>query len=309
VSSRGWALFASVSVLWGVPYFFIKVAVEDMSPSFVAWSRVAMAAAILLPLAWRMGALRGLSLRWLVAFAIVEITIPFPLIAFGEESLSSSLTAILIATVPLFVAVLALRFDRSEKPTATRFVGMLVGLAGVAALVGIDVAGSTEELIGAGAILVAAMGYACGPMIVKRQLAEADPVGPVAAALGIATVLLALPAAAGLPAEAPSGEAIASVVVLGFVCTAVAFLLFFRLITEVGPGRATIITYINPVVALALGVAILDESITAGTVVGLLLILAGSWLSTDGRLPPGLAGLVDRRPSFRRVASPARPRP
>ena len=113
---RGWLLFASMSVIWGVPYLFIKIAVEDLSAGFVAWSRVAMAAAVLLPIAWRTGALRGLSLRWLAAFALVEITIPFPLIAFGEEHLSSSLTAILIAAVPLMVAFLALRFDRSSFP-------------------------------------------------------------------------------------------------------------------------------------------------------------------------------------------------
>ena len=288
MSARAWGLFAAVAVLWGVPYLFIKIAVEELSPGFVAWSRVAMAAAILLPLAWRRGALRGLSLKWLAAFALVEITIPFPLIAFGETSLSSSLTAILIAAVPLIVAFLALRFDHSERPTRTRFVGMLIGLAGVTALVGIDVAGETEELIGALAILGAAVGYACGPMIVKRQFATVDPIGPIAGALGIASIFLLPAGLAGFPAETPSGDAIASVVVLGVICTAIAFLFFFRLITEIGPGRATVITYVNPVVALALGVAVLDESVTTGTIVGLLLILAGSWLSTDGRLPPGL---------------------
>ena len=292
MSARGWFLFACVAVLWGIPYFFIKVAVEELSAGFVAWSRVAMAALILLPIAYRRGALRGLDLRWLAAFAFVEITIPFPMIAFGEEHLASSLAAILIAAVPLFVAGLALRFDRSERPTPTRLVGMLVGLAGVVALVGIDVAGSSAELVGAAAILLAAFGYACGPMIVKRQFSDVDPVGPIAGALGCASLFLLPAGIAGFPSEAPSGDAIASVFALGIVCTAIAFLFFFRLITEVGPGRATIITYVNPVVALALGVAILDESVTTGTVVGLLLILAGSWLSTDGRLPPGLAATV-----------------
>jgi drug/metabolite transporter (DMT)-like permease len=307
VSARGWILFASMSVIWGVPYMFIKIAVDELSAGFVAWSRVAMAAAILLPIAWRTGALRGLSLRWLVAFAFVEITIPFPLIAFGEETLSSSLTAILIAAVPLMVAFLALRFDHSERPTRTRLAGMIVGLTGVTVLVGIDVVGSTEELIGAAAILVATMGYAAGPMIVKNRFAKADPIGPIAGALGIATLLLLPAALPGLPTEAPSGDVVLSMLVLGFVCTAIAFLIFFRLITEVGPGRATVITYINPVVALGLGVAILGESVTAGAVVGLLLILAGSWLSTDGRLPPGLAervrGLFGER---REAPGPAR---
>jgi drug/metabolite transporter (DMT)-like permease len=294
MTARGWILFAAVSVVWGVPYLFIKLAVEDLSPGFVAWSRVALAAIVLLPIAWRTGALRGLPLRWLTAFALFEITIPFPLIAFGEQRVSSSLAAILIAAVPLAIAFLALRFDRSERPTRSRFVGMLIGLGGVVALVGIDIGGRVTELVGAAAVLVAAFGYACGPMIAKRHLTTADPLGPVAGALGIASIMLLPFALGGWPTETPSGDALASVIVLGLICTAVAFLIFFRLIDEIGPSRASIITYVNPVVALALGVAILDEHVTTGTVVGLLLILAGSWLSTDGRLPPGLAAVVTR---------------
>jgi drug/metabolite transporter (DMT)-like permease len=312
MSPRGWALFAAVSVVWGVPYLFIKLAVEDLSPGFVAWSRVALGALVLLPIAWRTGALRGLPLRWLSAFALFEITIPFPLIAFGEQRVSSSLAAILIAAVPLVVAFLALRFDRAEQPTRTRFIGMLIGLGGVAALVGIDIGGRGSELVGAAAVLAATFGYACGPLIVKRHLSGADPLGPVAGALGIASIMLLPLALGGLPTETPSDEAIASVVVLGVICTALAFLIFFRLIAEIGPSRATIITYVNPVVALALGVAILDEHVTTGTVAGLLLILAGSWLSTDGRVPPGLAAVATRIRRRRRAsgtppASPTRP--
>jgi len=294
MSRRGWALFGAVSVVWGVPYLFIKLAVEDLSPGFVAWSRVAMAALVLLPIAWRSGALRGLPLRWLAAFAFFEITMPFPLIAFGEQRVSSSLAAILIAAVPLVIAALALRFDRGEQPTRARFVGMLVGLGGVMALVGIDIGGHGHELVGAAAVLAATFGYACGPLIAKRHLTAGDPLGPVAGALAIASIFLLPLAVAGRPTELPSGDAMASVFVLGLVCTAVAFLLFFRLIAEVGPSRASIITYVNPVVALALGVAILGEHVTTGAVCGLLLILAGSWLATDGRLPPGLAAVVTR---------------
>jgi drug/metabolite transporter (DMT)-like permease len=296
MSARGWILFAAVSVIWGMPYLFIKLAVEEMSPSLVAWSRLAIAAAVLLPIAWRLGALRGLGSRWrvLVAFGAVEMAVPWPLIGFGEVRISSSVTAILIATVPLVVALLAVRFDHSERPTPTRLGGMLIGFAGVAALVGIDIGGRTDELVGAAVVLGAAVCYAIGPMIVKRRLSDVDPLGPVAASLGVATLLLTPLAAADLPDEPLSAEALWSVIVLGLICSALAFLFFFRLIAEVGPGRATIITYINPVVALALGVAILDESVTAGAVVGLLLILAGSWLSTDGRLPPGLAAVAGR---------------
>jgi len=188
LSTRGWALFAAASVIWGIPYLFIKIAVDEISPSVVAWSRLALAAAVLLPVAWKLGALRGLRERWriLTVFAAVEMAVPWPLLGFGEVHISSSLAAILVATVPLFVALLATRFDHSERPTATRLVGMLIGLAGVVALVGIDIGGKRDELLGALAILVVAFLYAIGPMIVKRRLSDVDPLGPVAASLGIA---------------------------------------------------------------------------------------------------------------------------
>src|SRR3954447_9241330 len=296
MSARAWGLFAAVSVVWGMPYLFIKVAVDEISPSMVAWSRLAIAAAVLLRVAWKLGALRGLGARWriLTIFAAVEMAVPWPLLGFGEVHVSSSLAAILIAAVPLFVALLAMRFDHSERPTPTRLAGLLVGLGGVGALVGIDVGSKGDDLLGALAILFVAFLYAIGPMIVKRRLSDVDPLGPVAASLAIATLLVTPLAAASWPASTPSADTVTSVVVLGLVCSALGFLLFFRLIAEVGPGRATVITYINPVVALALGVAILDESVTTGVVVGLLLILAGSWLSTDGRLPPGLAAVAGR---------------
>jgi drug/metabolite transporter (DMT)-like permease len=296
VSARGWALFAAVSVIWGMPYLFIKLAVDEVSPAFVAWSRVTLGAAVLLPLAWKTGALQGLWARWrpLAAFAALEIVIPFTLIGFGEQHISSSLTAILIASLPLVIAFLALRFDRSERPTPTRLLGMLIGLGGVVALVGIDIGGHSDELLGAAAVLVATVGYAAGPLIVKRHLADVDPLGPVTAALGIAAVMLVPLTAGSLPDTTPSTQAVASIVVLGLVCSALAFILYFALIAEVGPGRATVITYVNPTVALALGVAILGESVSAGAITGLLLILAGSWLATDGRLPPGLAAVTGR---------------
>jgi drug/metabolite transporter (DMT)-like permease len=295
MSARGWTLFAAVSVIWGMPYLFIKIAVDnDLTPGFVAWSRVTLAALVLLPIAWKTGALRGLPMRWLAVFATAEIVIPFPLIGFGEQRVSSSLAAILIAALPLVIAFLALRFDHGERPTPTRLVGMVIGLAGVVALVGIDIGGRGSELIGAGAVLLATVGYAVGPLVVKRHLSHADPLGPVTAAMGIASIMLLPIGVSGLPTEAPPTDALASLVVLGLVCSALAFIVFFRLIGEIGPSRATVITYVNPIVALALGVAVLGEDVTAGAVAGLLLILAGSWLSTDGRLPPGLAAIADR---------------
>ena len=298
MSSRAWVAFAAVSTLWGMPYLFIKIAVDDgVSPVFLAWVRVVLGAAVLLALAWRagtLGSLRG-RWRWLAAFGVVEITLPFPLIAAGEQHVASSLAAIIVAAAPLFVAMLALRFDAEERATGTRLAGLLLGLAGVVALVGIDVAGRTDEMLGALAILLAAFCYAVGPMVLKRHLADLDPRASMGAALAVAAVVLTPAVLVKPPTEVPSGSALVSLAVLGFFCTAAAFVFYGALVAEAGPGRALVITYIAPVVAVALGVAVLGEQPGTGAIAGLLLILAGSWLSTDGRLPPGLASFVERR--------------
>jgi drug/metabolite transporter (DMT)-like permease len=312
VSARAWAAFAAVSTLWGIPYLFIKVAVDDgVPPATLALARVVLGAAILLALAWRAGTLstlRGRG-RWIVLTAFFEVAVPFPLIAAGEQHVASSLAAIIIAAVPLIVALLALRFDHEERATGSRLVGLFIGLAGVVALVGIDVAGNGSELLGAGAILIAAVGYAAGPMVLKRKLGDLDPKAVMGALLAAAAVMLAPVAALDPPRTMPSADALASIVVLGVLCTATAFVLMARLVFEVGPGRALVITYVNPVIAVALGVTILGERPGAGAVAGLLLILAGSWLSTDGRLPPGLAGALARRRGRRPQAAAPSPEP
>jgi drug/metabolite transporter (DMT)-like permease len=309
MSPRAWTLFAAVSVLWGIPYLFIKLAVEDLSPVMVAWGRILVAFAILLPYALHKGALRGLGKHWkpLLVYSIVEIVLPWPLIGFGEQRVSSGLAAILIAAVPLVVALMALRMDPDERAEGARLVGLVVGFAGVVVLLGFDVAGRPGELLGGLAILLAAVGYAAGPMIIKHRFGDLDPLGPVTASMGISALVLTPPALASAPASMPSSDTIISVVVLGLACSALAFLLFFALIGEVGPGRATVITYVNPVVAVALGVAVLGERPGAGAIAGLLLIIAGSWLSTDGRLPPGLAGIGRRRRDRRRAAARSSP--
>jgi drug/metabolite transporter (DMT)-like permease len=287
MSPRGWAAFAAMSAIWGVPYLFIKIAVDDgVSPAFVSFARVTIAAVVLLAPAWRAGklpALRG-RWRWLAVLGVVEIVFPFPLIAAGEQRVSSSLAAIVIACVPLLVAVIALRVDPEERASGRRLVGLLIGLLGVVALVGIDVAGDGRELVGVLFLLVAATGYAIGPMVIKAKLAGLDPRASMGACLAISALALG-PFAAASSGTAPSGQAWMAIVVLGLVCTALALVLFNVLIAEAGPGRATVITYVNPVVAVAVGVAFLDERPGPGAIVGLLLILGGSWLSTDGRLP------------------------
>src|SRR3954464_4253479 len=178
MNQRAWAAFAAMSVIWGTPYLFIKVAVDDgISPAFLSFARVLLAAVVLLALAWKAGALPSLrgNWRWVAAYAVAEVALPFPLIAAGEQHVSSSLAAILIACVPLLVALIAIRFDASERATGIRLVGLFVGLAGVVALVGIDVAGKTDELLGTGLVVLAAVGYAIGPIVLKRKLADLDP--------------------------------------------------------------------------------------------------------------------------------------
>jgi drug/metabolite transporter (DMT)-like permease len=285
MSARAWGLFAAMSAIWGVPYLFIKIAVDHgVPPIFVAWSRVALGAALLLPIAARAGALRGLRrhTRWLAAFAIFEICIPFPLISFGEVHVASSLTAILIATLPLLVAVLTIFVEPEERVTRPRLAGLLVGLAGVVLLVGVDVAGDSQELLGAACILLATCGYAVGPMIIRTKLRAADPRGVSAIALALATLFLAPAAALDPPHEVPDAAALAAIVVLGVVCSALAFVVFFALIVEAGPTRATVVTYVNPAVAVLLGVTLLGETLGAASIAGLVAILAGSWTATGG---------------------------
>ena len=287
MTPRAWLLFALSSVIWGVPYFFIKVAVDaGVPPAFVAWARVTLGAVLLLPVAVRRGALRGLRGRgWpIAAYAACEIAVPFVLISVGEQYISSSLTAILIATMPLLVALLSVRFSPADKPTGLRVVGLVVGLSGVVALLGLDVAGRPAELLGAALVLVATLGYAAAPIIVSKHLADLDPLGPVAASLVLSTIAL-LPAALARPPHGiPGPAALLALVVLGVVCTVVGLVVFFQLIAAAGPNRASLITYVNPLVAVAVGVVALHEHVGAATLTGLLLILGGSWLAAGGRV-------------------------
>src|SRR5881296_9560 len=288
MTPRAWALFVLCSVIWGVPYLFIKIAVDaGVAPAFVAWSRVALAAVLLLPIAWHRGALRGLRGRAgaIVGYAACEVAVPFVLIAIGEQYITSSLTAILIATMPLLVALLSARLSPADRPTGLRLLGLVIGLGGVVALLGVDVAGRPDELLGAALVLVATLGYAAAPIIVSRRLADLDPLGPVAASLVVATVALLPAGLAALPHRVPGPAALGSILVLGVVCTALGLVVFFQLIAEAGPSRASVITYVNPLVAVVVGVMALGERLSLVSVVGLGLILVGSWVSTGGSHP------------------------
>ena len=273
-------------MIWGIPYLFIKVAVESgVAPGFLAWARVALGTAVILPVALHRNVLRGLRGRaWAIAaYTACEIAVPFVLIAVGEQYISSSLTAILIATMPLLVALLSVRLSPEDRPTGLRLAGLALGLGGVVALLGVDVAGKPGELLGATLVLVATLGYATAPIIVSRRLTDLDPLGPVAASLALATIVLLPAAIAGWPRELPSPAALGAIAVLGVICTAVGLVAFFELIAEAGPNRAAVITYVNPLVAVVIGMLVLDEHLGVMSFVGLLLILGGSWLATDSR--------------------------
>jgi drug/metabolite transporter (DMT)-like permease len=282
VSVRGWAAFVALGIIWGLPYFFIKIALAEVPPLLLAFARVTLAAAILLPIAWRSGSLKGLAAHKgaVLAFSLVEFVVPFAAISFEERWISSSVTGILIAMVPISIALIQRFFGIREALGVTRVAGLVLGFVGVAALVGAGPISGLLGWAGVGCMLLATVGYATGPIIIQRHLSDIPSIGPLAASLAIAAIVLALPAAFDLPPQMPSAMAIASVVILGVVCTAVAMLLMFRLVREAGASRAALITYINPIVAALLGAGILHERLGVGGYLAFVLILFGCWLAT-----------------------------
>jgi drug/metabolite transporter (DMT)-like permease len=287
VSRRGWALFLAMGVIWGVPYLLIKVAVEEISPSTLVLARTALASVVLLPVALARGGLGAVFAAWrpLVAFAVIEIMVPWVLLGIAEQRLASSLTGLLIASVPLVGAVLAVATRSDDRLDRRRVTGLLLGLAGVAALVGFEVGGGDVGAVAA--VAVVAVCYASGPLILARWLSHLPGLGVITLSL-VLTAIVYLPVGiAQAPSTWPGTDVALAVAGLALLCTAVAFLVFFALIAEVGPTRSTVITYLNPAVAVLLGVTLLDEKFSAATAVGFVLILAGSVLATRRSRPVG----------------------
>jgi drug/metabolite transporter (DMT)-like permease len=291
VSRRGWALFAAMCVIWGIPYLLIRVAVRDVSPGTLVFMRTAIGGLVLLPLAVRAGGFRPVLRRWkpLVAFAALEIAIPWLLLGNAEEHLPSSLTGLLVAAVPLVGVVAGRLTGTGDHVDGRRWAGLLLGLLGVGVLVGLDLGRvSGLALVEVGLV---AVGYATAPIIMARQLSDLPRFPVVSAALLLSAVAWAPYGLTHWPRHV-AATGIASIVVLGLVCTALAFVLFFALIAEIGPNRATVITYVNPAVAVALGLLLLNERFTAGMGIGFPLILIGSVLAAStGRVarPTGQA--------------------
>jgi len=284
VSWRAWCAFAALGIIWGVPYFFIKLAVQEVSPFVVAWSRITLAALVLLPIAWHRGALRSLGSHKMaiLAFSIAEFVVPFAVISIGERWIDSSVTGILIAGVPLTITLISRFFGLHERLGTWRLLGLAIGLLGVVALLGLGTISTPLQWAGVGCMLLATIGYAIGPLIIQKHLSEIDSLGPIAASLLTASLLLLIPAVLTFPASMPSSLALSSIAVLGLVCTATAMLLMFYLVSHAGASRASVITYINPIVATLLGMLILHEHLGVGGAVAFVLILFGSWLATRG---------------------------
>jgi drug/metabolite transporter (DMT)-like permease len=269
-----------MSVVWGLPYMLIKVAVRDLSPAMIVEARTAIGALILVPLAVRQGQLRPLLPVWkpLLAYTVAELAVPWLLLSDAERRLPSSLTGLLVATVPLIAVLLAALTGHRDQVNRRGLLGLVTGLVGVAVLLGLDLGGG--HLGAVGEVGLVAVGYATGPLLAARYFGNLSSLALAAVSLALVAVAYAPVAAWQHPAHPPGAQVIAAVVALGLICTALAFVAFFELIKEIGSTRATVITYLNPAVAVVLGVVFLGESFKVGTGVGFLLILAGSWLST-----------------------------
>jgi drug/metabolite transporter (DMT)-like permease len=294
MSRRGFLLFAAMCVIWGIPYLLIRVAVKEISPATLVLARTAIGAALLLPIAAFRRELRPLLPHWapLLAFAAIEIALPWVLLGAAEQRISSSLAALLIAAVPLVGAVIARTTGARERFGLQSGGGLVLGLAGVAAIVGVDVHGARiGPLAEVGLVAVC---YAVGPFMLQRWLADLPALGVIAASLGLTALAYVPITAFSLPEQMPSAKVLGSVLTLAVACTAIAFLLFFALIAEIGAVRATVITYVNPAVAAALGVGLLGEGFTPGMGVGFALVLAGSALATrHAQVPATSAPALD----------------
>lgn len=281
-------LFGAMGFIWGIPYLLIKVAVEDISPAVIVFGRTALAAALLAPIAIRAGAFRSVRAHWqlIVAFALLEMAGPWILLTNAEKELPSGLTGLLVACVPLVGAVAAWFLGDPSALRPLRLAGIAVGLGGVALLVGGDLGGDGPiPWFAVVSVLVVCVGYATAPFLAARRLSGVPTLGVITASLALVAVLYAPWAWLERPEQVPPADALASLVALAVVCTAIAFLVFFGLIAEIGPARATFITFVNPAVAVLAGALVLDEAITAVTVGGFALVIAGCWMAT--RSDPG----------------------
>jgi drug/metabolite transporter (DMT)-like permease len=291
MTRRVWLLITATAAVWGASYMFIKVALDDLSEGAIVCLRTAIGAALLVALAQHTGQLAPARsrLKWVTVITVIQVVAPFLLITYGENHVSSSLAAILVAGVPIFTALLALRFDQAERSRGWALVGIGIGICGVALLFGVDLSGSADELLGGGMILLAALSYAAAWMLAKHKLAGAPVIGVTAMTMIVATLMTLPLMVAQPPTASPGLDTVAAMLALGAGGTGLAFVLYNTVIAEVGPARGSVVAYLAPAFSVVYGVSVLGETVTIGSLGGLALILAGSWLAAQGRLPGWLS--------------------
>lgn len=300
-------MLLALAAIWGASYMFIAIGIRDLSPVVVAWGRVALAALVVVPIAAArhvLGSPRG-HVRIVVLVGVVQVALPFLLISTAQQAVPSSLAGTLVASSPLFTALLAIRVDHEERSQGMRLVGVMLGLAGVAVLLGLDLAGSLAELAGGLAILLASLGYATGGLVLKHRLAGLPAIAVTAWVMIVSTVALLPAAVVAAPDGSVGAGPLAAVAALGVLGTGLAFVIFYGLIARVGPARSFIVTYLAPAFAVLYGVALLGEGMTVATVAGLVLIVSGASLAVEGRLPGAARALPGSAP---RPAPSAGPR-
>ena len=292
VPARSLLLVLVAAVLWGTPYLLVALTVGEVPPAFVVFARSVLGACVLVPLVLRGGWLRVLRgrTRHVLWLALLDLAAPALLITIGLAAVPSSLAGTLVASVPIMVAVLALRLAPSERVTGLRLAGLGIGFCGVGLLLGAEVAGDARALVGGLLVVAAALCYAGGALFYQRRFASLPPLVVVAGTLVGCTVLSAVPAALDPPDAVPSATVLGALVVLGAGSTGLGYVAFYSLVAELGAARASVVTYLAPAVSVLGGVLLLGEPLTAGIVAGLLLVLAGAWLSSGRRPPAAPAG-------------------
>ena len=292
MSRKGWALFALVGVLWGVPYLFMKVAVEELATPVIVFSRLFIGAAVLIPVALSQRAVRSALKYWryIALYAVLEMVIPWTLITNAQKNLSSGVVALLVATVPIWATLFAHHTGDSTAAHRTRVFGIAIGLVGITFLVGFETLNDVGNIRALIQVLIASISYAYAVNMITRKAPGESGIAINGLAMLLSTIIFAPFALTHLPSQTPSSNAVLATIGLGVICTAFAFWIFFLVLAEIGAARASLVVYPNTAVAVILGIFLLDENITLAIALGLPLVLVGSYFASRKPEAPVIAG-------------------
>jgi drug/metabolite transporter (DMT)-like permease len=288
MSRRSWTLLLIVAAMWGGSFLLTAIAIRDLAVPVVALLRTGMGALVLLPIALSRGALAGLrrQLGPVLLLGVVQLAAPFLLLGYGQRTVPSGLAGILVSSTPLWTALLAVWIDREERSRGRGLVGLGVGIVGVALLCGLELSGSLDTLLGGCLLLLGALSYALGGFLGKERVRGLTPVGAITGAMLGGSVALAPLALATLPDRAPGLGPLAAAIALGLFSGGVGWLLYYTVLAESGPAKATVALYLVPAFAVLYGVVLLGEPVTAAAIAGLALVVCGSWLAATPGPPP-----------------------